>query len=456
MRSMSIRVRLTIWYSCLLGAALVVFSVVAMLLMQHSISESVDEELRHEAEAVQALISSTSEPELREQVRTHAELQAGSSLLQVTDENGYAIYQSPRLKKLRVPSPAAEPGRFVNREFGRTPLRIYSSNLSTSTHVFHIEVAADMDDYVEAASHYRILLSIGIPLLLCAAAAGGYWLSSRALAPVEQITNFADNISPHDLAARVEMPRTRDELYRLAETLNALLQRIESAFRRITQFTADASHELRTPVSLIRTQAEIALRRNRSEEEYRAALTEIMDEAKHVSALIEDLMLLARADTDSHTLRFNQLDMTELVRQVARQGHTLAEVRQLQWSLQVPDGPLWLRGDREALRRLLLILIDNAVKYTPGHGSVSVTLRNSDGMAHIDVEDTGIGIPHSEQPHIFERFYRADTARSRDSGGTGLGLAIAQWIAKAHHGNITVQSSEGRGSCFSVTLPQAV
>lgn len=455
MKGLSIRARLSVWYSLLLAIALAVFSLAAMLFMQHSVNETVDEQLQDEARAVQKLIAGADEQALRQQVEAHAELQAGSSLLQVADENDNFIYRDPALERIGLRMSQAVRGKFVTIWFGETPLRIFATAASLNGHAFNIEVAEDMDDFFEAAARYRMLLLIGIPLLLCTAAAAGYWMSSRALAPVDEITRAAQGISPNDLTARVAMPRTRDELYRLAETLNALLQRIESAFRRIAQFTTDASHELRTPVSLIRTRAEIALRKTRSEDEYRIALADILDEAEHVSALIEDLMLMARTDTGGQALRFGRLDLADLVRHVGRQGRTLAEARRLQWSLEVPGGSLWLGGDSEALRRLMLILIDNAVKYTPERGTVGISLRNSNGTANIHVTDTGIGIPEADRAHIFERFYRADTARSRDSGGAGLGLSIALWIARAHNGDITVQSSEGQGSCFSVRLPLA-
>ena len=453
MKVLSIRARLTVWYSVLLVVALAVFALAAILFMQRSINETVDEQLRDEARAEQKLIVGADEGALRQQVKAHAELQAGSSLLQVADENNHFIYRAPALQRKGLSISQVPLRKFVTIWFGKTPLRIFAITAPLNGRTFTIQVAEDMDDFFEAAARYRMLLLIGIPLLLCTAAAGGYWMSSRALAPVDEIIRAAQGISPNDLTARLAVPRTRDELYRLAETLNALLQRIDSAFQRVTQFTADASHELRTPVSLIRTRAEFALRKTRSEDEYRAEIAEILDEAKHLSTLIEDLMLLVRADMGGQGLQFGRLDLADLVRNIGKQGRTLAEARRLQWSLEVPGGPVWLNGDAEALRRLMLILLDNAVKYTPEHGTIGISFRNSNGMSNIEVIDTGIGIPEADCAHIFERFYRTGAARSRDSGGAGLGLAIALWITQAHNGDISVRSSEGQGACFSVRLP---
>ena len=294
---------------------------------------------------------------------------------------------------------------------------------------------------------------LGIPVLLLAAAAGGYWMSTRAMRPVREITGAAQAITPQDLSQRVAVPQTGDELQQLAETLNNMLHRIEAAVVRITQFTADASHELRTPIALIRTRAEVTLDNPRTNDEYRNSLQEVLAESERTSALIENLMLLARSDTGTEVLHFQRTDLNALARDVCTQAQTLAEAKQLTWKAVIPEAPIRVQGDPESLRRLLLILIDNAVKYTPRGGTVSLTIRSTGVRAEIVAQDTGIGIPEADLPHIFERFYRADKARSRDSGGTGLGLSIGHWIAQAHGGEIRVESSLGVGSSFMVSLP---
>jgi signal transduction histidine kinase len=234
-----------------------------------------------------------------------------------------------------------------------------------------------------------------------------------------------------------------------------MLERIEGAFRRITQFTADASHELRTPVTLIRTRAEVTLRKSRQDREYQDALGEILHESERMSALIENLMVLARADTGTETLHFRKVNLCEIAQRASAQGSTLSAVRQLTWSDKIPDTPVWVNADPDSLARLLLILVDNAVKYTPERGSVGLLVSTSNGHAAVEVYDTGIGIGEADLPHIFERFYRADRARSRDSGGAGLGLSIGQWIARAHHAEISIKSASNEGSCFEVRLPVA-
>jgi signal transduction histidine kinase len=232
-----------------------------------------------------------------------------------------------------------------------------------------------------------------------------------------------------------------------------MLGRIETAFLRVSQFTADASHELRTPISLIRTEAEIALRKSRDESEYQESLRHILQEAERTSALVEKLLALARADAGREALDIRRLDLSEMVRQIALDWRKMMAFRQLRFTDDVAASNVYVAGDKTALCRMLNILLDNAVKYTPSPGSVDLTLEANDGVALVTIRDTGIGISDDDQSRIFERFYRADKARSRELGGAGLGLAIADWIVAQHHGRILVQSALGKGSTFLVELP---
>jgi signal transduction histidine kinase len=232
-----------------------------------------------------------------------------------------------------------------------------------------------------------------------------------------------------------------------------MFARLERAFKRVTQFTADASHELRTPIALMRTRTEVALRKQRSEAEYRETLLRINQELERTSALIENLMTLARADAGSEALQVAPTNLNELLLEISETARLLAEGKSIQYDQRLPKTPLCVTGNAPSLRRLFLILIDNAVKYTPHDGRISVVLETSDGAAVTEIRDTGVGISPEDLPHIFERFYRADESRSRESGGTGLGLSIAQWIAEAHHGKISVASKVGEGSVFRLQIP---
>jgi heavy metal sensor kinase len=317
-------------------------------------------------------------------------------------------------------------------------------------------MGAPADDAVETLSLFRSYLLMFAPLLLLVAAGGGYWLSRRALSPVDALVRTARDIGGANLNSRLQKLETGDELQRLSDTLNEMLGRIETAFLRITEFTADASHELRTPVSLIRTEAELALRRSRGEAEYKEALRHILLESERTTALIEQLLSVARADSGRETLHMQPVDLRQTLRSVVDGWQQVATLRSLQFSASIATNDSVVMGDEAALRRVADILLDNALKYTPSPGSVKLTLEQKGESAIIAVQDSGLGIAEEDQPKIFERFYRVDKARSREQGGAGLGLAIAQWIVSQHHGSIVVESRPGQGATFRVELPMIV
>jgi heavy metal sensor kinase len=273
---------------------------------------------------------------------------------------------------------------------------------------------------------------------------------------VDEITRAAQSIGAQNLSRRLTVPKTGDELQRLSSTLNSMFERLDGAFSRITRFTADASHELRTPLAFMRTMAELALRHQRSEADYREALTEILTELERTTSLVEDLLVLARADSGSGGLYFQTMDLAGTLRESCEQGKVLAEAKGIGFDAHLPDSSVEIDGDQQAIRRVSLILIDNAVKYTNSGGHIDVDLTRKNGLATFEVCDTGMGISTEDLPHIFDRFYRADKARTPGAGGVGLGLSIAYWIVEAHHGEIRVQSQLGQGSTFAVILPIAI
>jgi heavy metal sensor kinase len=341
---------------------------------------------------------------------------------------------------------------YRDEQLGRS-LRFVTQKVRANGRVFTVQTGLPVDQVNQTLVLFRGYLLTFAPLLLLAAASGGFWLSRKALSPVDAITRTARTINATKLSDRLERLTTGDELQRLSDTLNEMLGRIEHAFIRVTQFTADASHELRTPISLIRTEAEIALRRSRGDAEYREALRHILLEAERTSALVEELLSLARADSGRETLRISSVDLSTIVREVSEQWRELMAARNLTFTCDVTDEEITLLGDRNALQRLLTVLLDNAAKYTPAPGTVELHLQLKGELAAIRVSDSGIGIALEDQPKIFDRFYRADKARSRNLEGAGIGLAIAQWIVQQHKGSITVQSSPGKGSTFLVQLP---
>jgi heavy metal sensor kinase len=323
--------------------------------------------------------------------------------------------------------------------------------LETAGAVFEAQAAIPLDETRAVMNDFRRLLLLLIPAVLIVSCLGGYWLSSRALRPVDAITMVAGAITLRNLSQRIALPNTGDELQRMAETWNQALERLEDSVKRIRQFTSDASHELRTPLALIRATAELALRKERDAEEYRTSLRQIEEEAGRMTELTESLLTLARADADSLGFAMKPTDIAEVAHSVARQNAAIAEQRGIALRDGGSGGPIEVNADPSGIRRLLLILVDNALRHTPPGGTVTIAAAGDPDSVTLSVEDTGEGIPADALPHVFERFYRADAARSSGSG-FGLGLSIAQAIAQAHGSSLEVRSSPAAGTRFSMRL----
>jgi heavy metal sensor kinase len=456
----SIRFRLTIWYSAVLALALVAFGGVSWIAIRHVLFHTVDETLRDRVEGVRGFmneqIGALSVEEIRDEFKEHSVLGPGGDLFQVCDAEGVWLYRSVPLESgdvpIQLPQGLPPQGVTEDRTVGGSELRFLACRVDVLGKPYTIQVAVPMHELREGLSGYAWALMILIPAVLLTATAGGWWMSRRALRPVDQIIDAARSIGEQSLAQRLPVPETQDELQRLTETLNQMLGRIESAFRRVTEFTADASHELRTPIALIRTTAEVALRKPRTSEEYRQALKDVHAESVRTTELIENLLTLARADAGKAALERREIDLAPIVREASQQGQKLAHAKSLGFRADIPDAAVHTLGDASALRRLLLIVIDNAVKYTQ-EGEITVRLSSANGRPEIQVSDTGVGISESDLSRVFERFHRADKSRNRDSGGAGLGLSIAKWIADVHHGAIEARSESNRGSTFVITLP---
>jgi len=446
------------WYFVVLCLAFGAFSLFAFFEVRGSIHSAVDEGLRDRAADIRELLERQSSPEqVKHELAEGSSVRGEDDILQIAETHGEWVYSSVSALRyglqLVKPGKPSEKFRFSTMYSKGMPLRILNGQLRAADKVYDVQIAAPMDDFYDAVNRFRLVLLFSVPILLLVASAGGYWLSRKAVAPVGEIARAAQSISEHELSKRLPIPQTGDELQSLSETLNEMFGRLESAFKRVTQFTADASHELRTPVALMRTRTEVALRKPRSEGEYRETIVRIHRELERTSALIENLMTLARADSGSAALQVSPTNLNEVLLEISEPARLLAEGKSIHYGQRLAETPLCVSGNAPSLRRLFLILIDNAVKYTPREGNISVVLNACDGSGITEIRDTGVGISPADLPHIFERFYRADESRARESGGTGLGLSIAKWIAEAHHGKISVISKVGEGSVFRVEIP---
>ncbi|MFZ5898164.1 MAG: sensor histidine kinase, partial [Bacillota bacterium] len=439
----SIRFRLTAWYAAVLLVGFSLFAVSVWLALNHSLYETIDESLEDRVAGVRRFmedqIGALSIDEIRMEFREHSVLGPGGDLFQVCDAQGNWLYRSAPLAdgELSIPLPDTLPGKgiYEDRLVLKTSLRFLSRPVEVRGQRYTVQVAAPMGELLEATKRFQLALLVLMPGVLLVACAGGYWMSRRALAPVDRIIDDTDAIGAGNIERRLQVPQTKDELERLSRTINSMLDRLEAGFRRITQFTADASHELRTPTALVRTTAELALRRKRSPAEYEQALQQILAESERTTALIDNLLTLARGDSGREGLRFETVDLSVAMEEPLAAARKLAEARGLSFEASLPDNPCRVVGDTAALQRLAMILIDNAIKYTPAPGLVRVFIVKDASSALLEVRDSGIGISPEDLPHIFERFYRADTARGCN-GGAGLGLSIAKWIIEQHHGEI--------------------
>jgi heavy metal sensor kinase len=461
MKRLSIGLRLTLWYLALFAAAQLCFGVGMWLVLRQDLYGIADEGLTAQIEDVTHFLKSQKKKnmtldKLREEASEEYVLEHSGDFLQIYDGDGNSIYSAPALEQnpfAPVAPAATESPSFRNVRLGGKPFRFITQRIEVNGRSYTVQTGVPTDQIIATLSLFRRYLLMIAPLLLFAAASGGCWLSRKALSPVDAITRTARSIGGSNLGDRLEKLSTGDELQRLSDTLNEMLARIEGAFLRVTQFTADASHELRTPISLIRTEAEIALRKSRGSEEYREALRHILLEVERTSSLVEELLTLARADSGRENLHLTLLDLRSAIAETANEWRQLVESRNLQFRQAIADCELPVLADRRAVQRLLAILLDNAAKYTPPPGVVELRLEARYDQAVVTVFDSGIGIAEQDQKKIFERFYRADKARNREFGGAGIGLAIADWIVQQHRGSIAVQSSLGNGSSFIISLP---
>lgn len=394
--------------------------------------------------------------ELREELSDYALATPDGRLIHIRTSTGQSLLPLGAGPEEQTTPPwldSSNEGRsLLTVETANGPFRVFSTEVLLARDSHRIQVASSLAALTATRARLFSWVLWAVPIGLLLSICGGYVISRAALRPVERVVSVAGRMDVGRLSERLAVPATGDVVQRLAETFNDMLARLEVSVKRLEEFTADASHELRSPVSVIRTTAELALRQARTDEDLRKDMRDILHEATRLTNLIEDLLTLARADSGADSVAFSDVDLATLAREVSVQYRRAVGQREL--DLDIPETDAVVRGHAPSLRRLLVILLDNAVRHTADDSSIRVAIRNEGEDLILSVEDTGEGIPPDEMDRVFDRFYRVDSSRNRSKGGFGLGLSIAKWIAEAHGGSITATSELAKGSTFSVVLPQ--
>ena len=460
----SIRARLTLWYTCLSTVLILLLGGAAYGLLSYSLYRQVDDSLtsvaRTLSEQSQRGAGAYVPSEIDEAFRRFFGFSPLDRYFRMLDPRGRRDPRrsEPRSEQLPLGEEALRNAAQGVATFEtvegleKYPVRILTAPVMEGGRLVNlIQVGTSLQNVLETLVRFLIVMAVLLPAGLALAVSGGLMLARRALKPVDRMIEAARHIGAEHLAERVQETGAGDELDRLSKTLNEMLERLDAAFRQIRQFSADASHELQTPLTILKGELEVGLRASRSPEEYREILGSSLEEVDRIDRLVDGLLMLHRAEAGVLRMDRREVPLDRLLEDVARQLKVLADDRAIELILDAAE-PVAVQGDFERLRRMLLNLAENAVKYTGPGGRVRLSLKREGDRATIAVSDTGLGIPEEERERIFEPFYRAQDARSMAERGTGLGLSIARSIAAAHGGSIRVESEPGRGSTFTVLL----
>ncbi len=456
--------RLVLWYSSILFLALLIFGYLSYYFTSRQLYSEQFASLAEKAENISEVFRMKNKHLDMGYLKSAVEelnLSESGVFFEVWNSELQRVFRSPNFPlHLQTPPPIgitdnqlelAESNGIVYNLY-ETPVNVFSHGGKDSCS-YYIRTGQSIIYIDRILQKIRSLLLLMAPLILLFAGFGGWYLTRRALKPVSDITRTARDISLYHLDRRLPQPHTDDELGELVQTLNDMIDRIEKGVENIRQFTADASHELRTPITAIRGEIEVALRRLRSREEYKDTLKSSLQELQWMEKMVNDLLLLSRADAGELHLYIETCNLNELIKE-CRQTQTLpAKNKDIRFVMNLPTEIIMVKIDAYRMRQVLCNLIDNALKYTDIKGEVNLSVKKSDNTAVIIIADNGCGIDEKDLPLVFNRFYRADKSRSREEYSSGLGLSICKWIVEAHKGKIELQSKTGKGTTVKVLLP---
>jgi two-component system, OmpR family, sensor kinase len=458
----SLKIRIAVWYISLSTLILVCLGLALYLIISHSMMNERRALIAQDLERVQQVsqrFGNRGVSRLLEEAEEEIPLKPEDEFVQIFTLDGTSVAISQNLKNHHLPfrPDLAQPGapKFETISTfpdGSTAL-LGGTTINVKGQSYFVAIAASLSNVRSIQRRLLGTLLLSIPIAILLALVGGAVLANRAIEPLDRVTGTAQRISADHLGERIELARGDVELQRLAEAFNQMLQRLDQSFKQIRQFTADASHELRTPVAILMGETELAVNDLLDHEECKAALRSRREELQRMAQIVDDLLVLSQFDHGEQTLQVKPLDFSDLVIEVCEQQRKQAKSKGVTLEL-TETVPVNIEGDSSRLRQMVRNVLDNAIKYTPAGGRVTVELDHSNGKEfRLSVSDTGIGIPVAALPHIFDRFYRVDQARTRGEGGSGLGLSIVKQIIEAHGGRASVESDIGMGTVMTLTIP---
>jgi heavy metal sensor kinase len=445
LRPSSVRLRLTLWYSLVLAGTVLILSLFVFFFVQAGLYRQLNQQLDSDFQAVsQDFSEDPNEP-------LEIEAENSAKIVQIV-KAGVLFYQTPAYHKAGLPLLTKIPAVGSRTVRSASGARFHLKTGLVAPDVL-MTVALDEQPVRNTLRTLAVILILALPIALTLAAFGGFVMAGRLLRPIAVITARAEKISAESLSERLPLENPRDEFGRLAGVINVMLSRLEDAFGRLKRFTADASHELRTPLTVIRSVGEVALQEDLDAGAYRDRIGSMLEEVDRLSRLVDSLLVLTRVDSGHVSLRRKETDLVRLVERAVEDMRALAEEKG-QELRQALEGPAVLRIDEATVRLALVNLLDNAIKYTPPSGTITVRskMRGEDFL--VEITDTGHGIPAEHRDRIFDRFYRVDKDRTGSAGGAGLGLSIARWAVEANGGRIELDSQENRGSKFRLVFPK--
>ncbi|MBI5642530.1 MAG: HAMP domain-containing protein [Deltaproteobacteria bacterium] len=465
----SIRTRLTFWYVTLLTISLVAFGATFSYSLLKIFMNRTDNQISSVANMmVHTVIKPSGQLFLPRDFDIILErffgIRTAGNYIQVLDPHGQPVAKSSNLEALSLPITGDTYNAAVNgattfeiiRNVGRYPVRVVTKPilLKQKGLVAIVQVGSSLEGMDEIFHSLAYIFILGIIASIVIASAVGWFLAKKALKPVAEITKLARKIGAENLNERINVTTAQDEIGRLASTINDMIGRLEKSFKQIKQFTADASHELKTPLTILKGEMEIALRSKDNMEYMREALKSSLEEIDRMNYIVRNLLDLAKMDVEKESLPREPVNLEKVLKERLDHFKRLALDSGIQMYI-LKSSPVVVYGDSVRISQLMFNLIDNAIKYTPRGGAVELSLGEEDSRAVVKVKDTGVGIAKEDIPYLFDRFYRVDKARSRDVGGAGLGLSICKEIAESHGGSLEVASEVGKGSVFTARLPLA-